>query len=74
MIDVEVIVGQPWSEFIRRIEDLTLFTVDSVDKQTPAQFICLYDDDGNEYEAEINKYSNGQYELRSYNITKVREG
>ena len=60
-----------WTKLIDKIESLTQFKVDSVDRENPDSWITLYDDKGTEYQAEITKYSDGEYELNTSNIHTV---
>lgn len=50
-----------WAELIEEIESEG-YEVDSADKHKPAQWITAYKD-GEEYEIEVNKYSDGTYEI-----------
>ena len=50
-----------WAELIEEIESEG-YKVDSADKHRPSQWITAYKD-GNEYEIEVNKYSDGTYEI-----------
>lgn len=50
-----------WAELIEEIESEG-YEVDSADKHRPAQWITAYKD-GNEYEIEVSKYSDGTYEI-----------
>ena len=50
-----------WAELIEEIESEG-YQVDSADRRNPAQWITAYKD-GNEYEIEVNKYSDGTYEI-----------
>lgn len=50
-----------WEELIEEIESEG-YEVDSVDKHNPGQWIIAYKN-GNEYEIEVNKYSDGTYEI-----------
>lgn len=50
-----------WAELIEEIESEG-YQVDSADRHKPAQWITAYKD-GNEYEIEVNKYSDGTYEI-----------
>ena len=50
-----------WAELIEEIE-YEGYQVDSADRHKPAQWITAYKD-GNEYEIEVNKYSDGTYEI-----------
>ena len=50
-----------WAELIEEIESEG-YEVDSADKHRPAQWIAAYKD-GNEYEIEVSKYSDGSYEI-----------
>lgn len=50
-----------WAELIEEIESEG-YEVDSADKHRPAQWIIAYKD-GNEYEIEVSKYSDGTYEI-----------
>ena len=49
-----------WAELIEEIESEG-YKVDSADKHRPSQWITAYKN-GNEYEIEVNKYSDGTYE------------
>lgn len=66
--DDDVIVNNSWPGLIRDIRDYTSYDVDPSYAKTPQKFIYLIDEDGNECEAEVTQYSNGDYELRLYNI------
>lgn len=50
-----------WVELIEEIESEG-YEVDSADRHKPAQWITAYKD-GNEYEIEVSKYSDGTYEI-----------
>lgn len=50
-----------WAELIEEIESEG-YEVDSADKHKPAQWIIAYKN-GNEYEIEVNRYSDGTYEI-----------
>lgn len=50
-----------WAELIEEIESEG-YKVDSADKHRPAQWITAYKD-GNEYEIEVTRYSDGTYEI-----------
>ena len=50
-----------WAELIEEIESEG-YKVDSADRHKPVQWITAYKD-GNEYEIEVNKYSDGTYEV-----------
>ena len=50
-----------WAELIEEIESEG-YEVDSADKRRPAKWIAAYKD-GEEYEIEVNKYSDGTYEI-----------
>lgn len=50
-----------WAELIEEIESEG-YKVDSADRHKPAQWITVYKD-GTEYEIEVNKYSDGTYEI-----------
>lgn len=50
-----------WAELIEEIESEG-YKVDSADKHRPSQWITAYKN-GNEYEIEVNKYSDGTYEI-----------
>lgn len=64
------IVGKSWQEFISNIEAQTDYNVDSAYKGQPEQWIELVDKEtGKIYDGEVTKYSDGSYELMSYNIT-----
>ena len=52
-----------WAELIEEIESAG-YKVDSADKHRPSQWITAYkNDNDNEYEIEVNKYSDGTYEI-----------
>ena len=65
-LGMEILVGQTWYRLIRDIYDNTEFYCDL--DCSPSKFIYLFDTEGNEYEAEVTRYSDGQYELRVDNI------
>lgn len=67
-LGMEVLVGQTWSKLVESIYDNTEFIVDFEYIDNPQKHIFLIDPDHNEYEAEVTRYSNGQYELRVDNI------
>lgn len=50
-----------WAELIEEIESEG-YKVDSADKHRPSQWITAYKN-GNEYEIEVSKYSDGTYEI-----------
>lgn len=50
-----------WAELIEEIE-YEGYKVDSADRHKPAQWITAYKD-GNEYEIEVTRYSDGTYEI-----------
>lgn len=50
-----------WAELIEEIESEG-YKVDSADKHRPSQWITAYKDE-NEYEIDVNKYSDGTYEI-----------
>ena len=50
-----------WAELVEEIESEG-YKVDSADKHRPSQWITAYKN-GNEYEIEVNKYSDGTYEI-----------
>ena len=50
-----------WAELIEEIESEG-YQVDSADRRNPAQWITAYKD-GNEYEIEVTRYSDGTYEI-----------
>lgn len=50
-----------WAELIEEIE-YEGYQVDSADRHKPAQWITAYKD-GNEYEIEVTRYSDGTYEI-----------
>lgn len=50
-----------WAELIEEIE-YEGYQVDSADRRNPAQWITAYKD-GNEYEIEVTRYSDGTYEI-----------
>lgn len=58
-----------WSDFIQQIEDLG-YEVDSVNKRKPEQWLTLYKN-GQEYEAEVTRYSDHSYELDMKSISKI---
>lgn len=60
-----------WAELIEEIESEG-YKVDSADKHRPSQWITAYKN-GNEYEIEVNKYSDGTYEtVRADIVGSVR--
>ena len=62
--------GDTWARFIDAVESAG-WDVDSASKKKYDQWITVYDKDGKAYDAEVNKYSDGTYELMEYNINKV---
>lgn len=50
-----------WAELIDEIESEG-YKVDSADKHKPSQWITAYKN-GNEYEIEVTRYSDGTYEI-----------
>lgn len=59
--DVLQYTARYWAELIEEIESEG-YEVDSADRHKPAQWITAYKD-GNEYEIEVSKYSDGTYEI-----------
>lgn len=60
-----------WAELVEEIESEG-YKVDSADKHRPSQWITAYKN-GNEYEIEVNKYSDGTYEtVRADIVGSVR--
>ena len=57
-----------WEGLVEDIENETDFSVSSEYVDNPQRHIFLYDPDGNEYEAEVTKYYEGDYELRFENV------
>lgn len=58
-----------WDDFLMQIENATGLAVDSVSRYSgPAKWIVLFDSDGNEYEGEVERYSDGTFEIRTDNI------
>lgn len=62
------IIEPTWSSLIDAIESETDFSISSEYVEHPQKHIFLYDSKGNEYEAEITKYFDGDYELRFENV------
>lgn len=60
--------GKSWSEFIANIES-DGYKIDSAYRSKPAKWIVVEDGNGNSYDAEVTKYSDGCYELMAYNIS-----
>lgn len=58
--DMPQYTARYWAELIEEIESEG-YKVDSADKHRPSQWITAYKN-GNEYEIEVNKYSDGTYE------------
>ena len=61
--------GKGWKDFIKNIESAG-YTIDSVYRNKPEKWIEVTDADGNTYDAEVTKYSDGTYELMESNISK----
>ena len=59
--DILQYTARYWAELIEEIESEG-YKVDSADRHKPAQWITAYKD-GNEYEIEVTKYSDGTYEI-----------
>ena len=62
------IVSKSWNDLVDDIEFETNFVVGSEYVSNPQKHIFLYDPDGEEYEAEVTKYYDGDYELRFDNV------
>lgn len=62
-------IAMGWSAFIDQLKNAG-YEVDSADKRQYSQWITLYKN-GLKYSAEVTKYSDGDYELQSSNISKV---
>jgi hypothetical protein len=65
------IVGATWDEFLKNIEEQTVYKVDSAFKRHANQWIELIGKDGQIYDAEVTKYSDGEFELLYTNIHPV---
>lgn len=61
--------GKSWSEFISNLKSAG-YSIDSAYTKKPEQWIVIDDKDGNSYDAEVTEYSDGNFELMEYNITK----
>lgn len=59
-----------WDDFVSQVEQATGFSVDSVSRERPCKWMVLWDPDGVEYEAEVERYPEGRYELMLYNVNK----
>ena len=58
-----------WYRFLHQIETETGLHVDSVSISHPnSQWIDLFDDEGDGYEAEVTVYYDGSLEFRGYNL------
>lgn len=64
-------VSKDWGDFVRQVDEMTGMTVDMAYRFYPSKWIRLYDGNGGSYEAEVEQYSDGTYELMSYNVNKV---
>ena len=61
-----------WYRFLSKIKDATGLEAKQESVSRPgAQWIYLFDEDGDLYEAEVTQYYNGSYELMGYNISYV---
>ena len=65
------IVGGTWNEFLDNIEAQTNYEVDSAFRRHANQWIELIGKDGQIYDAEVTRYSDGEYELLYTNIHPV---
>lgn len=65
------IVGGTWNEFLDNIEAQTNYKVDSAFRRHANQWIELIGKDGQIYDAEVTRYSDGEYELLYTNIHPV---
>ena len=64
------VTSHDWDDFVSQVEQVTGFSVDSVSRERPCKWMVLWDPDGVEYEAEVERYSDGGYELMLYNVNK----
>lgn len=69
-IDDNKVVSNNWNQFCKDITTKFGYQVDSVSRRKPSRFIDLIKD-GDTYEGEVTKYSNGDYELVLDNIYEV---
>lgn len=65
------VTADTWSELIRKLEEATDLEIDSIYRDEPDKFIYGYDTDNNEYEIEVTRYRNGDYEILSDNVNLV---
>ena len=65
------ITGSSWEEFLKNIEEQSIYKVDSAFRRHPNQWIELIDDTGKIYDGEVNTYSDGAFELLYSNIHPV---
>lgn len=68
--NTQKITSKSWSDFIRQIEIQWGYSVDSINRNKYNQFITLLKE-GDEYEAEVTRYSDGTYELLLDNVYLV---
>lgn len=67
------ITSNTWNDFLRKIEELSPYTVDSAYRRRHRgdNWLKLIDHDGIEYDAEFTEYSDGSFELLGYNIHRA---
>ena len=72
-VDFLKVTSKNWNEFLNKIEEATGLKVDSAyRKRRRGDDILLVDEKTREtYHAGITQYSDGEYELMSYNIYKT---
>lgn len=73
VITDQKISARTWSELIRKLKFEAGIEVDSADSRQYNNFITGYSGD-QEYEVEVTKYSDGQYEVMFDNIVPVNSG
>lgn len=70
------VTGRTWKEFVNNIDNTTRYTVDSVSREYPDQWIVLFDDEGVLYDAEVTDYGSryqDRYQLMLYNVQNPQE-
>lgn len=65
------LTGTSWEDFLKNVEEQSIYKVDSAFKRHPNQWVELIDDTGKIYDGEVTQYSDGGFELLYTNIHPV---
>ena len=69
--DEPKLTGTSWEDFLKNVEEQSIYKVDSAFKRHPNQWVELIDDTGKIYDGEVTQYSDGGFELLYTNIHPV---